>query len=213
MFAIIVIMKNQGKYICLSGGEGTGKTTILHRLPLIVPEAVFVHEPGGTPFGKTLRQLLLDRQYSPDPWTELFLLMADRMETLNRIVRPALAAGKTVVSDRCWIETLVYQVLSKIGDQAVPDFLKLIQQSTCPMPDLWLWFDLDPKIGLARRSASGELNSFDMDALELHEQFRKNFGRVTQFLPNMKSVVIDASQSPDEVFNAVQSAIMTIHHR
>lgn len=186
---------------------------MIKRLASLMPEGVFVREPGGTPFGSLMRRHLLDREYAPDPWTELFLLMADRMELFNRIVRPALADGKTVVSDRCWIETLVYQVLTKIGDQAVPDFLKLIEHSNCPMPDAWLWFDLEPKIGLARRNTSGELNSFDMDALELHEQYRKNFGRVAQFLPDMKTVAIDASQSPDQVFSAVQSAIMTIHHR
>ena len=203
-------MNTPGTYICLSGGEGTGKSTVIKRLRGTMPDAVIVSEPGGTPFGATLRQLLLDRQYAADPWTEVFLLMADRIELYNRIVRPALAEGKTVISDRCWIETLVYQVLSKIGDQAVPDFLSLINRSGCPMPDLWLWFDLDPKIGLARRHSTGQVNSFDADALEIHERYRQGFTRVTRFLPNLSTVKIDASQSPDLVFSAVQSAMMTI---
>jgi len=206
-------MSTIGKYICLSGGEGSGKSTVVKRLQLAMPELVIVREPGGTEFGATLRQLLLDRTYAADPWTEVFLLMADRMEILNRVVRPALAEGKTVVSDRCWIETLVYQVLSKIGDHAVPDFLRLIEQSNCPMPDLWLWLDLDPAVGLSRRHATGEVNSFDADALELHQLYRKGFGRVAEFLPKLNIVKIDAAQTPDQVFSAAESAIMTIHTR
>lgn len=205
-------MSTNGKYICFSGGEGTGKTTVIHRLQTAMPDTVFVREPGGTVFGVTLRQLLLDRHYAPDPWTELFLLMADRMELYNRIVRPALAEGKIVVSDRCWVETLVYQILSKVGDQAVPDFLSLVKQANCPMPDLWLWFDLDPKIGLSRRHSTGEVNSFDADALEIHERYRQGFGKVATILPDMKMVKINAEQSRDEVFAAVQSAIMTIQN-
>lgn len=206
-------MTTTGKYICLSGGEGSGKSTVVKRLQVAMPELVIVREPGGTDFGATLRQLLLDRQYAADPWTEVFLLMADRMEIYNRIVRPALAEGKTVVSDRCWIETLVYQVLTKIGDQVVPDFLRLIERSNCPMPDLWLWFDLDPAVGLSRRHATGEVNSFDADALELHQLYRQNFGRVGEILPKLNVVKVDATQSPDQVFSAVESAMMTIHTR
>lgn len=202
-----------GRYICLSGGEGSGKTTVLERLRTTYPEAVFVREPGGTPFGLTMRQALLDRQYGPNAWTELFLLMADRMELIERIVRPALVQGKTVISDRCWIETLVYQVLSKMGDSQVAVFLDLVQASHCPRPDLWIWLDIDPAVGLARRHSSGELNSFDTDALELHQKYRQGFSRVANLLPDMRTVRVDASQNRDQVFSAVESAILAFHTR
>jgi dTMP kinase len=104
-------MSTASHYICLSGGEGSGKTTVLERIRADFPSACMVREPGGTPFGVTMRTAILDRQYVPNPWTELFLFMADRMEVHERLIRPALASGQTVISDRCWIETLVYQVL------------------------------------------------------------------------------------------------------
>ena len=204
------MMSMAGKYICLSGGEGSGKTTVIDQLRLEYPDAVFVREPGGTPFGSSLRQLLLGRQYAPDPWTELFLLMADRIELYHRVVRPALNDGATVISDRCWIETLVYQILTKIGLDAVPLFLDLMRRSGCLMPNLWIWLDIDPSTGLARRQASGEMNSFDADALELHEKYRQGFGKVATLLPQMLTVRIDAGQARDAVFAAVITAIMDI---
>lgn len=201
-------MDSPARYICLSGGEGSGKTTVIKRLQEEFPDFLYVREPGGTPFGQTMRAQLLERRYAPNPWVELFLLMADRMELYERIVRPGLAAGKTVVSDRCWIETLVYQVLSKIGSSEVPAFLALAKSSGCPMPDLWLWFDLDPKLGLARRTASGDVNSFDADALELHQRYRRGFAEVGTLLPQLRQVRIDAVTSPDEVYAAAKTAIM-----
>lgn len=201
-------MSTSARYICLSGGEGSGKTTVIDRLRQDMPEAVFVREPGGTPFGMTMRSALLDRHYAQNPWTELFLFMADRMELYDRIVRPALTSGATVISDRCWIETLVYQVLTKLGPDAVPTYLDLIQRTGCPMPDLWIWLDLDPVLGLQRRTSSGEVNSFDQDALELHQQYRRHFGAVAGLLPTLKTVRVDASQSKEAVYEAVRSAIM-----
>lgn len=203
-------MSIAGKYICLSGGEGSGKTTVIDLLRIEYPDAVFVREPGGTPFGSSLRRLLLGRQYAPDPWTELFLLMADRMELYNRIARPALNDGATVISDRCWIETLVYQILTKIGSRAVPLFLDLMRRSGCLMPDLWIWLDIDPPTGLARRQSSGEMNSFDADALELHEKYRQGFGKVAMLLPQMRTIRIDAGQARDVVFAAVKTAIIEL---
>lgn len=210
---MIPTMQHQGRYICFSGGEGSGKTTVIERLKTTFPDFVFVREPGGTDFGMMMRQQLLARQYSSDPWTEVFLLMADRMEVLNRIVRPALRQGKTVLSDRCWIETLVYQILTKIGEAAVPTFLNLIATTSCPQPDLWLWLDIEPATGLARRHATGEVNSFDTDALELHTKYRESFGKVSGILPTMPFVRIDASKSRDDVYTAVQSAMMTNQDR
>lgn len=207
-FGILMGMSTPGRYICLSGGEGSGKTTVIERLRLELPTAVFVREPGGTPFGLTMRETLLARQYASNPWTELMLFMADRIELAERIIKPALAKGKTVISDRCWIETLVYQVLTKIGRQSVPLYLDLIGRTGCPRPDLWLWLDLDPVVGLQRRQSSGEVNNFDRDALELHQQYRQHFAEVADLVPAMRSVRIDAAESKDEVYAAVRSAIM-----
>lgn len=202
-------MSPHGRYICLSGGEGSGKTTVVNRLRLDFPEYIYVREPGGTPFSQVIRQLLLDRQYTPNPWTELFLLMTARMELYGKIVRPALAVGKTVVSDRCWIETLVYQVLAKIGDDAIGTYLDLVKASGCPMPDLWLWFDLDPQEGLRRRTTAGDVNSFDSDALELHQRYRQGFAQVQRLLPAMRGVRIDAAQTPEHVYTDVVRQITT----
>lgn len=202
-------MSTASHYICLSGGEGSGKTTVLESIRTDFPSACMVREPGGTPFGVTMRATILDRQYAPNPWTELFLFMADRMEVHERLIQPALASGQTVISDRCWIETLVYQVLTKIGRSAVPLYLDMIRQSGCVMPDLWIWLDLDPVVGLQRRSASGEVNSFDQDALEVHQAYRRHFAEVATLVPELRMVRIDAAQSKDEVYTAVRSAMMS----
>lgn len=205
-------MSRPGAYICLSGGEGSGKTTVIDRLRSEFPELILTREPGGTPFGLAMRDTLLRRDYHPNPWTELFLFMADRMELYDRIVRPAMAKGLTVVSDRCWIETLVYQVLTKIGSEAVPLYLDILRQTHCPWPDLWIWLDLDPVVGLARREASGTVNSFDRDALALHQLYRQHFAEVSTLVPQLRAVRIDAAESKEQVYDAVKTAIMTVYH-
>jgi dTMP kinase len=197
----------KGMYIAVSGGEGTGKTSLLLKLQADFPGAIFTKEPGGTPVGDELRAILLLGRCVPRPWTELHLLMAARGELYARVVWPALRSGQWVFTDRCWVESLVYQVMVGLGSDWVPWFFEMIRGEECPWPDLWILLDVDPAIGLARCLARGELSAFDRRAMTFHQQVRAAMLKVSHQVPEMRSVCIDASQSQELVYRDALTAI------
>ena len=168
----------KGKFIVFEGGEGSGKDTHLELLKPKYPDAVFTKEPGGTKFGLEMRRLLLEWQEGDlDALTELFFFSAARVEFMRDVVSPALASGKTVFSNRFALSTIAYQVY---GRQR-PDLLefareairKSIGQDT---PDLTVYLDIDPKIGIERVEGRGDgMTRFDAESLAFHARVREGF--------------------------------------
>ena len=197
-----------GKFITLEGIEGSGKSLQLSALEeeftrMEVPYLVTL-EPGGTRFGREVRNVLLQTRGAPrEPLSELLLYLADRYQHLQEIVEPALQKGTHVVSDRYHDATVVYQGYARgIGFRLVEQLAELLN---IRRPDLTLVLDIDPKVGLSRARARNssenteELGRFEAEDLAFHERVREGYRLLAGQEPE-RVVMVDGRGSPEEVF-------------
>lgn len=202
----------RGRFITLEGGEGTGKSTQAARLAQALRErnitVVETREPGGTEGAEIVRRTVLSGRVKPfGAVAEALLMNAARDDHLAEVVRPALAAGQWVVSDRFADSTRAYQgALGGVDDGLVATLEAAVVGET--WPDLTLVLDIDPGIGLARaREASGAGSDRFEDAdLAWHGQLRGAFLDIAAAEPE-RCVLIDASGAPDEVAAAIWRAV------
>ncbi len=198
---------SEGIFAVASGGEGSGKTTILRRLKEEFPHIITTREPGGTPVGQRIRDILLeDATLDPDVFTEMYLFTADRAEQVARVIRPALEAGRLLIDDRHWQDTGAYQWYATMRQSDSTEFMARCVDPKWPVPNLWLWFDVDPATGLQRRRDTSELNRIDERDLVFHTRVREGFEWVYSWYPYPK-VRIDANQSINEVYASVKAAL------
>ena len=199
-----------GLFVTFEGGEGSGKSTQIDRLAARLAarglDPLRTREPGGTPFGEGVRELLLDPARKPAPMTEALLMEAARSELVSTVIRPALAAGRVVLCDRYDDSTLAYQGGGRGLDEAT---LRAMNRAATGglVPDLTLLFDLDPEHGLARRAqAAGPTNRLDREPLEFHLEVRARYLELARAEPG-RWRVIDAAAPPDALEHAVWAAI------
>lgn len=204
---------SQGLFITFEGGEGTGKSTQMRRLAEWLRErgreVVTTREPGGTPVAEAVRTILLDPVHEPDGFTELFLLEAARRDHVVKLIRPALARGAVVLSDRFADSSTVYQGMVRHLGAAVVRQLNVLATSGLE-PDATLIFDMDPESALARARgrnvATGDTNRIDDEPLAFHQEIRAAFLRLAESLPG-RCRVVDADGAEDVVFERVQAAV------
>jgi dTMP kinase len=203
----------QGMFITLEGGEGAGKSTLMkglaQRLGMFGADVVLSREPGGTEGAETIRALLVTGQ--ADRWTplsELCLFYAARQDHLERLIRPALAAGKTVLCDRFSDSTRAYQGQAGGAGQAAVEALDaLIVGDT--QPDLTLILDIDPQIGLARAAARrGTEDRFEGKALAFHTALRSAYLEIAADNPK-RCVTLDATLPPSALEEAAWAQVQS----
>jgi len=200
----------QGHFITLEGGEGSGKTTLLHQLATFLRErgyaVVTTREPGGTPLGETIRDLVLQHHasLSIDTQAEVLLFLAARAQHIKEKILPALQAGQIVLCDRFNDSTIAYQGGARdLGVPYVQQLCALVCGSVTPQ--LTLFLDVPPVTGLSRsrsvhkeHAASGELDRIESEALSFHQKIQDVFVFLAQQEPG-RMHTIDASQSQDRV--------------
>ena len=203
----------KGKYIVIEGGEGAGKDTHIERLKQEFGEEKFVYtrEPGGTPLGKVLRGMLLHETEGPIALpAEMFLFLADRAQHVEKLIKPSLAAGKNVISNRSWISFLAYQIHGREQydwEQLVHSALEKIIKD-CQV-DLAIILDVPYEVGHARMAKIGkELDIIERAVGGLHERVRNAFLDIAKTMPQAK--VIDASRGVDEVWKDVKAAVQSV---
>lgn len=189
----------RGKFITFEGGEGAGKTTqvarLAERLRAGGVETVVTREPGGTPLGESIRDVVLGA--SPEPVTELLLFAAARAEHVAKVIRPALAHGTWVLCDRFVDSTRVYQgVMAGVS----ADLIGAIEMRTVAptFPDLTVVLDVPAEEGLKRTEARGALTRFDAEHAAYHVELREAFRRAAQAEPE-RCVLVDGSREADEI--------------
>ncbi len=192
-----------GKFITLEGGEGAGKSTQISRLAEALGRAglpvVTTREPGGSPSGERIRKLLVEGEPgSLGPMAEALLHFAQRAEHLDRTIRPALAAGSWVISDRFADSTMAYQGYGhRMGRRPVAALYKLVCGSF--KPDLTLILDTPVELGLKRAaSRRGIETRYEQMDLAFHERLRRGFREIARREPR-RCAVIDATKSIDDV--------------
>ena len=169
-----------GKLIVFEGAEGAGKTTqirlLAERLGAKGAAVVAVREPGGTPVGDAIREILLDPEQQITPATEALLFMASRAELIAREIQPALNAGDVVLLDRFFLSTYAYQIVGRgLPEDEVRAANRLATHSL--VPDLTLLLDVSAAKGLERADARGKRDRIESSADDFHQRvgdaFRK----------------------------------------
>lgn len=198
-------------FITLEGPDGSGKTTQAHLLVEWLREldyeVVLTREPGGTEIGDQIRAVLHDpHNTAMDARTEILLYSASRAQHAAQLIRPALAAGRVVISDRYADSTLAYQGYGRGLDL---DELRAITSFATGglTPDLTLYFDIVPREGLQRRLLSGEeWNRMDAEELAFHRRVRDGYLKLVSQEPE-RWVVINAAQPMEEVQAEVKATV------
>lgn len=196
----------RGKFITFEGGEGAGKTTQVARLAERLRgqgiEVVLTREPGGTPLGEQVRELLLSLR--PTLETEFLLFAAARAEHVATLIRPALAHGTWVLCDRFIDSTRVYQgALNNVDRQLIQIIEKKIV-ADC-VPDLTLILDVPVDVARARTNARGELTRFDAEHDDIHRQRRDAFLAIASAEPD-RCVVINADRTAEIIAEEIWQA-------
>lgn len=203
-------MERPGRLITFEGGEGAGKSTQIRRLAEALRgagiDAVATREPGGTPGAEAIRTLLVDG--APERWspvTEALLHTAARHDHVERLIRPALGAGRWVLCDRFVDSTRVYQGIAGGAGLDMVDHLHDLVFGGL-VPDLTLVLDLPVEVGLARARRARPGGRHERMDDTFHARVRQGFlelaGREGE-----RCVVIDASGSVDAAARAVQVAV------
>lgn len=196
-----------GFFLVVEGPEGAGKTTLATALAARFREAgtepLLVREPGGTPVGEQIRQLLLDPTTSIAPVSELFLFLAARADLVAGTIGPALSAGRTVLADRFQLSTEAYQCGGRGLDREL--FLAANRAATGGLePGLTLVLDLAVELGFARRRTTGqELDRIEQAGRDFHERV----GAVFRSATGPGIVHLDASHSPEQVLRTAWLAV------
>ena len=189
--------------VALEGGEGAGKSTQAARLAERL-DAVLTREPGGTALGEAVRRLLLDPAGGPvDARTEALLFAGDRADHVARVVEPALAAGRSVVSDRYVESSLAYQAFGRglpLDDvRALSDFATGGRRA-----DVVVVLDVDPAVGATRRGRPPD--RMEAEGAAFHDRVRGGFAELAAAEPH-RIAVVDASGDVDEVARQVWAAV------
>ena len=178
--------------VTLEGLDGSGKTTVWNALGDAYPDAVRTREPTDSWYGEAVERSIADDD--ADPLAELFLYTADHADHLSRVVRPALEAGRVVVSDRYSDSRYAYQGATLAGTIDAPmEYVKAIHEPFTRPPDATLYLDLPAEIGVER---AGATNKFEAEAYL--EDVRANYERLIEADPD-RFYRIDATRGREAV--------------
>jgi dTMP kinase len=200
-----------GWFVAFEGGEGAGKSTQVLRLAEWLRgqgrEVVVTYEPGDTPVGVALRRLLLAHDAGPlAPRAEALLFAADRAQHVAHVVRPALARGAVVISDRYVDSSLAYQGAGRA--LPVDEVAQLSAWASDGLvPDLTIVLDLPAAVGLAR--LTDEADQMEAQPLEFHERVRAGFLELAADDPQ-RYLVVDATADADAVHAAIRQHLVEV---
>ncbi|MBN4112338.1 dTMP kinase [Proteus mirabilis] len=195
-------MKNS-KFIVIEGLEGAGKTSAIQTVVDTlkqqgITDLAFTREPGGTPLAEKLRELIKQgiKGEKVTDKAELLMLYAARVQLVENVIKPALAQGKWVIGDRHDLSSQAYQgggrgidkaLMKSLRDTVLADF----------KPDLTLYLDLEPAVGLARARARGELDRIEKESMDFFYRTRERYQALAK--EDASIITIDASQDIDKV--------------
>ncbi|WP_145508725.1 dTMP kinase [Yersinia alsatica] len=199
------------KFIVIEGLEGAGKTTARDTVVATlraqgINDIVFTREPGGTPLAEKLRDLIkqgIDGEVLTDK-AEVLMLYAARVQLVENVIKPALARGSWVVGDRHDLSSQAYQgggrgidskLMTSLRDTVLGEF----------RPDLTLYLDLPPVVGLARARARGELDRIEQESLAFFERTRARYLELAAADSSIKT--IDASQPIEQVSESISQVL------
>ena len=188
-----------GRFITFEGIDGAGKSTQIERVAQLLRDhghdPVITREPGGTALGEALRELILQRPMSAD--TETLLLFAARAEHLAQVIRPALSAGRWVLSDRFTDASYAYQAGGRsMADARIDALARWVHPDFGP--DLTLLFDVPPEVAAQRLARARAADRFEAEQLDFFGRVRQRYLALVQREPQ-RFAVLDGTRAPDEL--------------
>lgn len=198
-------------FITLEGPEGSGKTSHIPYLVEYLREKGYIvfptREPGGTSIGEQIREVLHSlKNTEMHPRTETLLYQAARAQFVEQVIRPRLALGEIVLSDRYADSTLAYQGFGH--QQNLEEVRALVRYATGGLtPDLTILLDVDVEVGLQRKKKAEEWNRLDAYTVEFHQRVRRGYLELVRQEPG-RWVVLDAGRGWDEVQKGLRQAIL-----
>jgi dTMP kinase len=202
-------MTTLGRFIVVEGLEGAGKTsairTIQHWLNQHQIKFISTREPGGTALAEQIRTLVKqvqDEKVAPE--TELLLMYASRVQLVKTVINPALQQGVWVLGDRHDLSSRAYQGGGRQLDERLINSIRQVVLGDLK-PDLTLYLDIDPAVGLQRAQARGELDRIELEQLAFFQRTRAKYQQIAATEANI--VTIDASQSMEKVQQQILDAL------
>ena len=200
-----------GKFIVIEGLEGAGKTTAIETVARVlnkhhISDLLFTREPGGTPIAEALRNIIkngLDNEPLTDK-AELLMLYAARIQLVDNVIKPALKMGKWVIGDRHDLSTQAYQGGGRQIDKV---FIETLQAQVLGdfKPDLTLYLDIAPELGLMRARSRGQLDRIEQQSLPFFERIRQRYLQLAE--RDNTIVTIDANKSIEEVTTQIETIL------
>ena len=194
-------------FITFEGSEGCGKTTQVQKLAERLARSGVTHlvtrEPGGTPIGETIRELL---QFAPHnssmtPETELFLFEASRSQLVREIIKPALERGICVIADRFFDSTTVYQGAARTLDRELIERLNTFAVGDC-VPDVTFVLDVNAATAKSRMQGPRKTDRMEQQPADFYERVREGYRALAKREPS-RVVLIDGSRTADEIENEI----------
>lgn len=197
------------KFITFEGIEGCGKSTQAKKLHQFFLDqkidAILTREPGGTAASEAIRAILIDEKIAKlEAKTELFLNFAARLEHVEKLIKPALAQNKIVISDRFFDSTYAYQG-SAFG--LADELIESVQKTTIEnfIPDITFLIDVPVEAAFARIQNRADNNRYEKLGVEFHQKVRSGFLNLAK--KNSRIKLIDGTKTPDEVFAIIQKLL------
>ncbi|MBI5838892.1 MAG: dTMP kinase [Chloroflexi bacterium] len=197
-------------FITLEGPEGSGKTSHIPYLVEYLREKGHIvfptREPGGTSIGEQIREVIHDlKNVEMHPRTETLLYQAARAQIVEQVIKPRLATGEIVISDRYADSTIAYQGYGH--QQDLEQVRALVKYATGGLvPDLTVLLDLDVEVGLARKRKDNEWNRLDAYTVEFHKRVRAGYLEMVKQEPK-RWVMVDAERKWDEVQEELRKVV------
>jgi dTMP kinase len=207
------VPENQGLFISFEGIDGVGKSTQADLMESYLAkrglEVVRTLEPGGTELGVEIRHLLLHRKGEVSVRSEALLYAADRAHHVARIIRPALAKGQIVISDRYLDSSVAYQGAGRQLDLTEVRDLSLWAVDNL-LPDLTVLLDLDAEAASIRRGQTGaEPDRLEREKISFFEAARETYKKLAAAEPN-RFHLVDAAQDPESIWKQIQPRLDTL---
>ena len=200
----------KGLLITFEGIEGSGKSTQILRLSSHLTREGFkvlkTREPGGTPLGEQIRQVLLSvKNHSIDARTELLLYLASRAQHVEEVILPALEEGKIILCDRFSDATMAYQCFGRgLPRTFVGNAIKFASNQVSP--DLTLLLDLEVRLGLSRVRGRGPVNRLDREGFRFHQRVRDGYLKIAHAAIR-RFRILDAGLNPEEMENRIKTTV------
>jgi dTMP kinase len=200
-------------FITFEGSEGSGKSTQVQRLAARLKRSGVPHlvtrEPGGTPIGETIRELLQFASHNSGmtPETELLLFEASRSQLVREVIKPALERGMCVIADRFFDSTTVYQGAARKLDREMVERLNAFAVGAC-IPDVTFVLDIDAANAKSRMQKPRRPDRMEQQPAEFYERVREAYRELGAREPN-RILLIDGSRKPDEIEMEIWETVCT----